>query len=140
MPDVRTDLVTEAKRLHHTLFRSEISEETLKRFLAAELQILNSLSPQARLTHDRLLEIVKDPTVDLEALEYALRKRDRYNVLTQKMLALTYVCEIEERYYDTFHNDRFRPVVAFFTLGCGVVSAIVKRIRGEQILKRYALV
>lgn len=76
-----------------------------------------------------------DRGLDLEALELALRARERDNTLTRKLQALCTLAEVRGAYFGRFvqrRDARLAPFAALLWLG---VRSLYKRAKGHWLLR-----
>ena len=73
---------------------------------------------------------------DVEALEYALRRYDRYNALTKKVHLLAYLLEATPSYYEVFHSRRTARFCGYFLLIFYAFRSIYKMLKGKFLLRQ----
>ena len=76
--------------------------------------------------------------IDLEAVEYALRKSDK-PYLTWKIHMLLFFAETTKGYYDNFYNQKNDTIKAFISLSFYFFRSIVKLIKGKFLIKVYKI-
>jgi hypothetical protein len=75
--------------------------------------------------------------LDLEAVEYALRRRDPS--ITRKVQILLYVVETLPQYQDDLLNDRDRRLEGWTRLAVATFRSLWKLIKGRTVARRHGL-
>jgi hypothetical protein len=127
------DLRTEARALHRALFRSDPPEQIVARYVAAHSAGLGACSP----AESAWLDSAVRAGVDLSALEFVLRRRNRKHVLVRKFHMMAYIAEGSAGYAPAFLNDEPRRARAFVELAFALLGSIWKFLRGQYLLWRY---
>lgn len=119
-----SNLAEEARYLHDSLFTRPLDEKTIERYVAASKKLL----PDASI--DRIVE----KRLDVEAVEFALRRRAP--ALTRKIQILCYLVEVRSEYQDDFIATRREPVLKLLWK---ISGAGWKRLKGECLVRLYGL-
>jgi hypothetical protein len=130
----RDDLEREARALHRALFRTDPPPIVVRRYVAAYEAGLGHGS-QAEATW---LRRVLAGGADLEAMELALRRRNRNHVLVRKFRIMTYIAEGSAGYEAMFVNDRRRAARALVELALAGSRSIWKWCKGQYLLQRLS--
>ena len=78
--------------------------------------------------------------MDIEAIEFALRRKIPQNVLTKKLLILCYLAESRNDYFATFVNEQDQPLRAFFELSLYTFRSLYKLLKGRFLIRMYDVV
>lgn len=140
-PDAETKFVTEelcreAEFFHQKLFRRPIPEEMQDQYVSANRILLQDAG---NLVNVRI-ELILRRSMDVEAIEFALRRRTPQNLLTKKLLILCYLAEARSDYFATFVNDQRQPFRAFFTLSIYTFRSLYKLLKGRCLIWMYHVV
>jgi len=125
-------LAHEARFLHASLFSRPLDEKIVERYEAAHHALFPNGTPGAvaRIVALRL---------DVEAVEFALRRRHACPELTRKIQILSYLVEVRAEYQDDFISVRREPVRAILVLSWRILGAGWKLIKGECLVRIYGL-
>ena len=131
MPSEST-LADEARFFHASLFSRPLDEKIVERYEAAHNALFPNETPGAvaRIVALRL---------DVEAVEFALRRRHACPELTRKIQILSYLIEVRAEYQDDFISARREPVRAILVLSWRILGAGWKLIKGECLVRIYGL-
>lgn len=128
--EVTDRLAREAQFIHRKLFHGRPSAEALEHYRKAH-EVL-------KIPRTELLEKIIDKNLDMEAIEFVLRKKNR--ILTQKILLMCYFAELDPvsvRYFIAEKNN-------WFGGGCALVFHVLRTIYkffvGKYLVFRYGLV
>ena len=108
----------------------------MERYIDANRRCIPSIDSQALSS----IETILFCGLDVEAVEYALRLRDRDNVLTKKIQILFYLVEVRAKYFGYFFNCRTNRIRAAADLFHAVLLSVYKLIKGRYFVRRYGLV
>jgi hypothetical protein len=125
------NLRAEADYLHRILFGAGAPDD-VKRQYAAVL----AAHPIAR---GGDIAALIGAGADLEALEYALRKKNPANPLTERFRVLCYLVEARPEYFDCFVAEKRRFVPGVLALAYHTVRSILKAIQGGFLARRHGL-
>jgi hypothetical protein len=114
------------------MFSRPLDEKTVQRYEAAHRALFPSESPPCvtRIVALRL---------DVEAVEFALRRRHACPELTRKLQIISYLVEVRADYQDDFIATRRQPVRAIFAILGTIFRAGWKLIKGECLVRIYGL-
>lgn len=132
----RHGLGREADFLHEKIFGRPISEDLRAAFVSANEQLLKDAQEFAAVNIDLILQ----RSMDVEAIEFALRRTNPRNILTKKVLILCYLTEVRRAYYDDFVNEQYRPVGAFISLSLETCRSVYKLVKGLWLIRMYDVV
>lgn len=125
-------LEAESTLLARELFGVDLPEDTREKYALANKEILAQTSPAELAMVDRAIE----SGADLEALEFALRLRNRGNLLSRKAHVLSYLIETNPRFTGRFLNERPRRIRAYFALTWFVLYSGWKLLKGTFTIRR----
>jgi hypothetical protein len=125
-------LADEARFLHDSLFSRPLDEKIVERYQAAHGALFPKESPPAvaRIVALRL---------DVEAVEFALRRRHACPELTRKIQILSYLVEVRAEYQDDFIATKRAPVRALLVLSSRILESGWKLAKGECLVRYYGL-
>lgn len=127
MPTLRE----EARYFHDCLFRGPMEESIAERYEAAHRALFAARS--------RVVDVLVARRLDVEAVEFALRRRQLCPELTRKILILSYLVEARADHEANFIATRAEPLRAVVTLCGKVVEAGWKLVKGELLIRIYGL-
>jgi hypothetical protein len=129
-----TTLADEVRYLHQSLFtkREPLDEKIVQRYEAAHGVLFPG---ERRETVARIVE----RRLDVEAVEFALRRRRLCPELTRKIHILCYLVEVQAKYEDDFVATRRQPVRAILVLSRRIAGAGWKLLKGECLIRVYGL-
>ena len=120
-------LAREADRIHRILFGVAASEALKRRYAAAIASVPDDVTQQG--------ELLFAPGADLEAIEFALRRKNPFNPLTQRFRVVTYLAEIEPAHFTRFVTERRR----FWAGACALARAAARSMYFRLTGARHAL-
>lgn len=128
----RPTLADEGRFLHDSLFSKPLDERIVERYQAAHRSLFPNESPPtvARIVALRL---------DVEAVEFALRRRHACPELTRKIQILSYLLEVSPAYQDHFIPTKRAPVRATLVLLGSILGSAWKFLKGECLIRFYGL-
>ena len=86
------------------------------------------------------IDLILQRSLDVEAIEFALRRRNPQNLLTKKLLILCYLAESRGAYFTTFVNEQYRPVRSFIKLSFATFRSVYKLVKGQCLIRMYGIV
>jgi hypothetical protein len=125
------NLRAEADYLHRILFGAGAPDEVKRQYAAA--LAANPISRGGDIAS------LIGAGVDLEAVEYALRKKNPANPLTDRFRVLCYLVEARPEYLARFVAERRRFVPGVLALAFHSVRSILKAIQGRFLVRRHGL-
>ena len=125
-------LTDEARFLHESLFSGPLDQKIVERYQAAHCSLFPNESP---VTVARIVAL----RLDVEAVEFALRRRHACPELTRKIQILSYLVEVRGDYQDAFIATRREPVRAILVLLWRIPGAAWKLVKGECLVRYYGL-
>ena len=129
-------LSREAAFLHRKLFGWSISEEIQAAYVLANKTLLPNLTNASAVK----MELILRRSMDVEAIEFALRRQVRENTLTKKFLILLYLTESRSDYFTIFVNERNQSLRAFVELSYYSVRSLYKLLKGRCLIWIYDVV
>lgn len=132
----REELSREAEVFHQVIFGRPIPAEIREAFVLANKILL----PGASEVRPVRLDLIIDRALDVEAIEFALRRRDPQNLLTRKLLILCYLTESRSAYFNAFVNEEHQPVKAFIKLSFAAFRSVYKLLKGHLLIRIYDVV
>ena len=130
------DLFKEAEVFHQAIFGRPISQDIRAAFVSANQILLNDALNVTPVRIDLILR----RSLDVEAIELALRRRNPQNLLTRKFLILCYLTEARSVYFGDFVNEQYRPVRAFISLSFATCRSLYKLLKGHCLIRIYGVV
>jgi hypothetical protein len=118
------ELAAEADRIHCILFGAAASDPLKRRYAAAIASVPADVTQQGAL--------ILDAGADLEAIEFALRRKNPFNPLTQRFRIVAYLAEIEPAHFTHFTTERRRFWAAAGALGRAAVRAVYLGLKGAR--------
>jgi len=132
----RDELFREAEVFHHAIFGRPAPKEIREAFVSAN----NILLKKAGEVPPVRIDLILQRSLDVEAIEFALRRRNPQNLLTKKLLILCYLTESRGAYFTTFVNEQYRPVRAFIKLSFVTLRSLYKLVKGQCLIRMYGIV
>jgi hypothetical protein len=125
-PDIAhaAELAREADRIHRILFGAAASAELKRRYAVAIASVPADVTQHGALTFDA--------RADLEAIEFALRRKDPFNPLTQRFRVVAYLAEIEPAHFMHFVTEQRRFWAGARALVRAAVRALVLGLKGAR--------
>ena len=130
------ELSREAEVFHQAIFGRPVPQDIREAFVSANQLLLKDSSKVTPVKIDLILE----RSLDVEAIEFALRRRDPQNLLTKKLLILCYLAEARSAYFSTFVNEERQPVRAFLKLSLATFRSVYKLLKGHLLIRIYDVV
>ena len=121
----------EAEKIYRTLFKKEMPAVLRERYDAASEKLLRSFSQEQKDELDRLAK----SNVDLEALEMAARYTGRYPLLSLKFRMMVHLAETLPENRSQYINVKNRRLVAFLSIGWGVLLSSLRLLKGLILLR-----
>lgn len=132
----REELFREAEVFHQAIFGRPVPEGIREAFVSANETLLKD----AKNVSPVRIELILQRSLDVEAIEFALRRRNPQNLLTKKLLILCYLTESRNAYFKTFVNEQYRPVRAFINLSFATCRSVYKLLKGHFLIRMYDVV
>jgi hypothetical protein len=126
-------LAEEARYLHDSLFRAPMDASVVKRYEAAH----GELFPNE--TTSRAVARLVSRRLDVEAVEFAMRRRGCGAQLTRKIQILCYLVEVRAAYQSHFIATKREHVKATIWLLAALVRTVWKRGKGEYLVRRHGM-
>jgi SAM-dependent methyltransferase len=126
-------LAQEAQHFHSRLFHCDPDTLTIERYVSAHHQLFPNDAPSPAIA-----KIVKR-RLDVEAIEFALRRRPNGRELTRKLQIVSYLAESRAPYLRHFVNLRPSRLRAWAALATATLTAFWKRSKGEYLIRRHGL-
>jgi hypothetical protein len=129
-------LEREAEHFHACFFREALHRDVVKRYVAANRACIPFVDAETVSSIEKILSY----GLDVDAVEYGLRLKNRENALTKKIQILFFLIEVRSKYFDCFFNrktERLRAVAGMFS---AVMLTAYKFIKGRYLVRRYGLV
>jgi len=128
----RITLIREAEYFYQKIFSTAPPLSIKEKYREANLALIKEQSEKIK-----LLVFKK---ADIEAIEYAWRRKSPDNSLTRKIHILIYLAETTRENFDRFYNLKTRKTQTWFMLCLYSLRATYKFLKGKILLKRYKLV
>ena len=129
-------LSREAEFFHQAIFGRPVPQDIREAFVSANQLLLKDTSKVTPVKIDSILE----RSLDVEAIEFALRLKDPQNLLTKKLLILCYLAESRSAYFSTFVNEEHQPARAFIKLSLTTFRSVYKLLKGHLLIRIYDIV
>ena len=130
------ELSREAEFFHKRLFDRPIPDDVRKGYISANGILLKGTTHLSQVK----IELIVELSMDVEAVEFALRRSSPQNLLTKKLLILCYLAEPRKDYFTTFVNEKNQPVRAFFELSLYTLRSLYKLLKGRCLIWIYDVV
>ena len=130
------ELSREAEVFHQVIFGRPAPQDIREAFVSANKLLLTNVSNMTPVRIDVILQ----RSLDVEAIEFALRRRDPQNLLTKKLLILCYLTEPRSAYFSAFVNEEHQPVKAFIKLSFATFRSVYKLLKGHLLIRIYDVV
>ena len=130
------ELSREAELFHKRLFDRPIPDEVRKAYISANGLLLKGTTHLLQVKIELILEL----SMDVEAVEFALRRSSPQNILTKKLLILCYLAESRKDYFATFVNEKNLPFRAFVELSLYTLRSLYKLLKGRCLIWIYDVV
>lgn len=118
--------------LHLKMFGSHAPAEILT-------QYAHYIDARQKDTPCESLHTCQKNNINVVAVEYALRLCRRKNTLTQRMEALSLICEVHPEHYKHYYSDQSGLCRAYLSLGFHGVKAALLLVRGKYLIWRHSL-
>lgn len=135
MTETDESLASQARYFHQAFFKGEPDQEVIDRYLAANRHCLPDIDARS----ERLVDLVVSERLDVEAVEFALRRTRHNTIVTKKLSILFYLVEVRARYFPLFVNEEKRRLRALVGLGLSAAAAVYKFAKGKYLLRKYGL-
>lgn len=132
----RDELFKEAEVFHHAIFGRPAPKEIREAFVSAN----NILLKQAGKVTPVRIDLILQRSLDVEAIEFALRRRNPQNLLTKKLLILCYLTESRSAYFTTFVNEQYAPIRGLIKLLFATFRSVYKLVKGQCLIRIYGIV
>ncbi len=134
----RTDLILEREAIyfHSCFFDEELSQDVVRRYIEANRRFLAAGDERSR----NMIDTVILHRLDVESVEYALRLKEKDNILTKKIQVLFFLIEVRSRYFGYFYNCEKATLRAGVELCIACIMTVYKFIKGKYLIWRYDLV
>jgi hypothetical protein len=129
-------LSREADFFHEKLFGAPIPEELRQQYVLANRVLLEG-TENVRMVRT---ELIVERTMDVEAIEFALRRRVPRNSLTTKLMIICYLAESRSDYFDIFVNETHRPLRAILEMSLYTLRSCYKLLKGNCLIRMYDVV
>jgi len=126
-------LFREAEVFHQSIFGRPVPPDIREVFVTANNILLKNA---AKVTPVRI-DLIIDRSLDVEAIEFALRRRDPQNLLTKKLLILCYLAESRNAYFTAFVNEEPKPVRGFIQVLLATFRSAYKLLKGHFLIRIY---
>ena len=130
------ELSREAEFFHKRIFDRPVPDRIRADYISANETLLKDTSNLSRVR----IELILERSMDVEAIEFALRRSIPQNILTKKLLILCYLAESRKDYFATFVNEQHQPFRAFFELSLHTFRSLYKLLKGRCLIWIYDVV
>jgi hypothetical protein len=129
-------LCREADFFHERLFGAPIPEDLRTQYVLANRVLLEG----GAVLRNVRTELIVERTMDVEAIEFALRRRIPKNSLTTKLLIICYLAETRSDYFNVFVNETHRPLRALLEMSLYTLRSFYKLLKGNCLIRMYDVV
>lgn len=126
----------EAVYFHGCFFNEQLDQDVINKYADASRICLPVVDSQSA----RTIEIILVNGLDVEAIEYALRLKNRDNVLTKKLQILFFLIEVRSRYTGYFFNWKKARLNAMASIFYSIILTAYKYVKGSHLIRKYDLV
>jgi hypothetical protein len=133
------ELIREGAYLSRRVFGVEPPPQLLERYVRANHTLLGEGRTTESSPLAQALRHMVSARLDVEALEFALRLRQRSNLVTQKVHLLSYLIETHAVFSSRYLNDRNRRVRGYVLLALHTIRGFWKYARGRRLMKRLGI-
>ena len=130
------ELSREAEFFHQQIFDRPVPDRIRADYISANETLLKDTSNLSPVR----IELILERSMDVEAIEFALRRSIPQNILTKKLLILCYLAESRKDYFATFVNEQNQPFRAFFELSFHTFRSLYKLLKGRSLIWIYDVV
>jgi len=132
----REELFKEVEVFHRAIFGRPAPKDIRDAFVAANNILLkeDGKVPSVR------IDLILKRSLDVEAIEFALRRTNPQNLLTKKLLILCYLTESRSAYFAAFVNEQYRPLRSFIKLCLATFRSVYKLVKGQCLIRMYGIV
>jgi hypothetical protein len=131
-----TDLEKEVIYFHDQFFTEVLHNTVIERYVAANMLCL----PDVNANTASMIENIIYNKLDVEAIEYAFRIKQRNNDLTKKIQILFYLVEVRASYFPYFFNCRSARLLAVKSILFVTIRTVYKYLKGNYLIWRFKLV
>lgn len=85
------------------------------------------------------LTLIIKKRLDLESIEFALRKKYAFNEVSQRLHILFYLTECKPEFYAHYINEKTSFIKGFTLLAIFTLRSIGKLIKGRILIRRYKI-
>jgi hypothetical protein len=132
----REELCREVEAFHQTIFGRPAPDDIREAFVEANEMLLKHA--EKLMTVD--IDLIIRRSLDIEAIELALRRKNPENVLTKKLLILCYLSESRSAYFSNFVNEQHQPVRTLIKLSFDTCRSVYKLAKGHCLIRMYDVV
>jgi hypothetical protein len=129
-------LAREAEYLHRKIFDGPIPEALRASYVAANRAVASG-GPGPAVAK---MALIVERALDVEALELALRRRERRNSLTAKLLILLYLAEARGSHFHFFVNEERARARSFCLLALHALRSLYKLLKGAYLIRKHGIV
>jgi len=133
MTPVAPDLAAEAQYLHRSLFGQEADPVIIERYTDAHRKLFPGDASST------LLSRIVARSLDVEAVQFALRRRGAGRELTRKIEILCYLVEVRAPYQRYFVSNEPGRARAITGLSAAALRSAWKLVKGEYLVRRHGL-
>lgn len=134
------DEICEFEYLYRSVFSGSCDQDVLERCGEANKLLLESGNSAMLPTLKVDVSLIVSKKLDVEAIEYYLRRSRGLNTLSQKLHILMYVTESNVKYYDTFINESESFLKAVVLLSIYSFRSLYKLAKGFYLTRRFRIV
>lgn len=118
--------------IHEKIFSKKYHPKLKDKYLKAINNIIPPISPE----DENFLTKIISNNMDIEAIEFVLRLKDKQNFLTYRFFTIIYLAEAYSLYFNNYYNEKNKRIYTFLKLPIIGFNLILKLIKGHYILWR----
>ena len=123
----------EAEKIYYTLFHEKIPEILKCRFAMASRLLTHQFSEQEQSLYDEVISKISD----LEALEFAVRRKRKLQLLSMKISLMVFLAEsLPENQAKFVNQEKDQFLNGLIAIFIGVVNTCYKFFKGLYFLRR----
>lgn len=130
-------LCEEARYLHSVMFRSCPTDRLVDAYVRAHTEIQGLCAIDERQL--QTVQLIVTKRLDAVGVEPWLRGKEVRHALCAKMLLIAYLAECDAHHLE-FMRGRTDGPIALISMGCAMIMAIFRLLRGYVQKARYGLV
>lgn len=116
------------------------TEDTISRLYSVAVKDFLPKQSLAKIAVSVKIDVIIKNKLDVEAIEYFIRRKYGVNTLTQRLLILLYYTECSPHYYKKYLNEKKSFFMACFIMFFFVLRSFTLFFKGAYLTRRYRVV